>query len=86
MHYIKLMVSMIFGLTRKNVIAIVFTLAYGNKIKYSFGNEYVGCGWLDLFVYHHPELSIRQPVGTSKARTVDTELKRCEKDGMRELY
>ncbi len=23
----------------------------------SFGSGYVGCGWLDLFIYHHPEPS-----------------------------
>ncbi len=33
---------------------------------------YTGCGWLDLFMYCHPKLSIRQPIGTSKARTMDT--------------
>ncbi len=68
-HCIKLMESRLFGLIR-NVIEITFTLAQGNKIKYSFGNEYAGCGWLDLFMFRHPELSIRQPIGTSKARTV----------------
>ncbi len=70
-HYIKLMESKVFGLTRKNVFEIAFTLAQGNKIKYSFGNGFAGCWWLDLFMYRHPELNIRQPVGTSKARTVD---------------
>ncbi len=70
-HYIKLMESKLFGLTRKNVIEIIFTLAQGNKIKYSFGNGYAGCEWLDLFMYRHPELSIRQPIATSKARTVN---------------
>ncbi len=57
---------------RKNVIEIAFTLAQDNKIKYSFDNGYAGCGWLDLFMYRHPKLSTRQPIGTSKARTMDT--------------
>ncbi len=71
-HFIQLMESQLFGLTRKNVIKIAFPLAQDNKIKYSFDNGYVSCGWLYLFMYCHPELSIRQPIGTSKARTVDT--------------
>ncbi len=71
-YYIKLMKSKPFGLTRKNVIEITFTLAQGNKIKYSFGNGYAGCEWLDLFMYRHPELSVQQPIGTSKTSTVDT--------------
>ncbi len=58
-YYIKLMESKISGLTRKKVIKIAFTLARGPKIKYSFGNGYAGCGWLDLFMYRHPELSIQ---------------------------
>ncbi len=66
------MESKLFGLARKNVIEIAFTLAQGNKIKYSFGNGYARCRWLDLFMYHHPKLNIQQPIGTSKARTVDT--------------
>ncbi len=71
-HSIKLMESTLFGLTRKNVTEIAFTLALDNKIKYSFGNGYAGCGWLDLFMYRHSELSIRQPIGISKTRTVGT--------------
>ncbi len=71
-HYIMLMENKQFGLTRKKVIEIAFTLAQGNKIKYSFGNGYAGCGRLDLFVYHHPELNIQQPIGTWKSRIVDT--------------
>ncbi len=71
-HYIKLMERKRFGLTRKNVIEIAFTLAQGNKIKYSFGNGCEGCGWLDLFMYRHSEFGIRQPIETLKARTVDT--------------
>ncbi len=66
------MESKLFGLMRKNDIEITFTLAQGNKIKYSLGNGYASSGWLDLFMYHHSELSIRQPVDTPKARTVDT--------------
>ncbi len=71
-HYIQLMESKLFGLARKNVIEIAFTLAQGNKIKYLCGNGYAGCRWLDVFMYHHLELNIQQPIGTSKARTVDT--------------
>ncbi len=71
-HYIKLMESKLFDFMTKNVIEISFTLVQGNKIKYSFVKGYAGCGWLDLFMYHHPELSVRQSIGTSKTRTVDT--------------
>ncbi len=46
-RYIKLMKSKLFGLMRRNVIEIAFTLAYGDKIKYSFGSGYARCGWLD---------------------------------------
>ncbi|XP_018564328.1 uncharacterized protein LOC108905788 [Anoplophora glabripennis] len=69
-RYVLEMEAKFFGLTRKDIKRMPFTLAERNGIKHPFGNtKAAGRGWLDLFLQRHKNtLSIRKPTETSLAR------------------
>nr|CAI5869873.1 unnamed protein product [Callosobruchus analis] len=68
--YILEMEAKFYGLTRKDVQRVAFSLAERNGIEHPFGSTQIaGRGWLDLFLQRHRKtLSIRKPTGTSFAR------------------
>lgn len=61
------------GLTRKDVQHLAYQLAKKNNLTHNFSKERLinksgGKTWLQLFLTRLPELSFRQPTGTSIAR------------------
>lgn len=69
-RYILEMEAKFYGLTRKDIKRMAFSLAERNGIKHPFGDKQTaGRGWLDLFLQRHKNiLSVRKPTGTSFAR------------------
>lgn len=70
-EYILKMESQFYGLTRKDLCRMAYTLAIKNKIKNPFKNGIAGRTWLDTFLRRHKNvLSPRRPTGTSFARAL----------------
>jgi len=68
-HILKLE-SMLFGLTRKDVMSLAFQLAERNNIRNRFNKENKSAGdkWLKLFLKRNSAISLRSPEPTSIAR------------------
>lgn len=69
-EYVLAMEASGFGLTRRDIMKLAYQLAEKNKLKHNFSNHKQSAGktWLRLFLQRHPEVSFRQPTGTSIAR------------------
>lgn len=72
-----------FGLTRKDMNCLAYQLAEKNNLSHNFSKERQSAGktWLRLFLRRHPELSFRQPTGTSIAR-----IKGFNKENVSQFY
>lgn len=59
-----------FGLNRRDIMSLAFQLAQKNNLTHNFPQDKQSAGktWLRLFLKRHPNLSFRQPTGTSIAR------------------
>ncbi|CAH2089800.1 unnamed protein product [Euphydryas editha] len=70
-EYILTMESKFYGLTRSDVRRMAYMLARRNQLRNPFGDSgLAGKKWLKLFLKRHKDkLSVRQPTGTSFART-----------------
>lgn len=70
-EYILAMESKFYGLTRRDVRQMAYTLATRNNIDNPFKREIAGRSWLDSFLHRHRNtLSTRRPTGTSFARAL----------------
>lgn len=70
-QYILVMEAKYYGLTRKDVRRMAYTLASRNGIEHPFKNGVAGRSWLDGFLRRHKNvLSTRRPTGTSFARAL----------------
>lgn len=70
-HYILEMEAQFYGLTKKDLCRMAYTLAIRNDIKHPFKNGIAGRSWLDAFLKRYKEqLSMRRPTGTSFARAL----------------
>lgn len=69
-EYVLAMEASGFGLTRRDIMKLAYQLAETNKLKHNFSSDKQSAGkrWLRLFLQRHPEVSFRQPTGTSIAR------------------
>lgn len=68
-QYVLEMEAKFYGLTRKDLKRMAYSLAIQNGIKHPFKNNVAGRGWLDLFLGRNKDvLSIRRPTGTSFSR------------------
>lgn len=68
--YVLIMEAKFFGLTRRDIRTLAFQLAVQNNLPNPFSaiHQCAGRDWLRLFLKRHPNLSFRQPTGTSEAR------------------
>lgn len=66
-EYVLAMEASGFGLTRRDIMKLAYQLAETNKLKHNFSRDKQSAGktWLRLFLQRHPEVSFRQPTGTS---------------------
>lgn len=70
-NYILTMEAKYYGLTRKDVRRLAYTLAIRNGRVNVFKNGIAGRSWLDAFLRRHGSLlSVRRPTGTSFARAL----------------
>lgn len=69
--YILKMEAQFYGLTKKDLCRMAYTMVIRNNIKHPFKNGIAGRSWLDAFLCRHKEqLSMRRPAGTSFARAL----------------
>lgn len=68
--YCKIMESAYFGLSRNDLRIMAYQLAIRNKKNHTFSETKLTAGknWLKGFLKRHPDISFRQPTGTSISR------------------
>ena len=61
MKYLVEMTDMGYGLTRKTVLELAFTIVQKSERKIPFRGGKAGRAWFDGFRRRHPQLSLRAP-------------------------
>ncbi|KAJ8928285.1 hypothetical protein NQ314_019168 [Rhamnusium bicolor] len=70
-EYILTMEAKFYGLTRRDIRIMAYTLAVRNGLDHPFKKEIAGRSWLDAFLRRHKKIiSLRRPTGTSFARAL----------------
>lgn len=70
-EYILKMEAQFYGLTKKDLCRMAYTVAIRNDVEHPFRNGIAGRSWLDGFLRrHNDQLSMRRPTGTSFARAL----------------